>query len=276
MAPGPLAIGVDLGGTWLRLVALGPRGTVADRARVAAPTDLAAALRAEWRARGWTKRRVARLVVAARGVWTPAERAAVASRLRGLAGAVAAIPDVEAAHLGALGGGPGLLLLAGTGSIALGRTARGAWLRAGGLGPLLGDEGSAFWIGREWLRGEPLERARALARGPDAVARIAALAKGVVRRARRGGRREREVVGAAQDQLAALAGELLATLGPCDGSWGGALLGDAWFRAGVVARLGDRVRWREPARDAVLAAAREALAWSASGGPRTSRPSPRS
>lgn len=274
MAPEPLAIGVDLGGTWLRLVALSADGRVVARARVPAPRALAPALRAEWRARGWTKARVASLVVAARGVWTPAERAAVTRDLRGLAGRARAISDVEAAHLGALGGGPGLLLLAGTGSIALGRTADGAWLRAGGLGPLLGDEGSAFWIGREWLRGASTEaaglaRARALARSPDAVARIAALAKGVVARARRGGRREREVVAAAQDQLAALAAGVLdrLDLSACEASWAGSLLGDAWLRAGVVERLGGRVRWRDPARDAALAAAHEALA--ASGGART-------
>ncbi len=270
MAPDRLAIGVDLGGTWLRLVALTPRGTVAGRARVAAPPDLAPTLRALLRARGWTKARVASLVVAARGVWTPAEREALARRLRGLAAQVAAISDVEAAHLGALGGRPGLLLLAGTGSIALGRTSRGAWLRAGGLGPLLGDEGSAFWIGREWLRRGELAPARSLARAPDAVARIAALAKGVVARARRGARREREIVVAAQEQLAALADELLPRLpAPCEASWGGALLGDDWFRAGVAARLGARVQWREPARDAALAAAHEALSRDASGGART-------
>ncbi len=264
MAPGPLAIGVDLGGTWLRLVALTPRGSVAGRARLHAPADLGDALHRMWRVRGWTKRRVTSLVVAARGVWTPAERAAVASGLRGLAGRVSAISDVEAAHLGALDGRPGLLLLAGTGSIALGRTARGAWLRAGGLGPLLGDEGSAFWIGREWLRAEAagagLIQARALARAPDAPARIAALAKGVVARARRG-RRERAIVVAAQDQLAALALDVVSRLGvaSCEASWAGSLLGDAWFRAGVASRLGARVQWRPPARDAALAAAHEAL-----------------
>ncbi len=259
-----LAIGVDLGGTWLRLVALSGQGRVVARTRVAAPRDLAGALRAEWRARGWTKARVASLVVAARGVWSPAERAAVASGLRGLARRVSAISDVEAAHLGALGGGPGLLLLAGTGSIALGRTSDGAWVRAGGLGPLLGDEGSAFWIGRAWLRAEAegagLVRARALARAPDAVARIAALAKGVVARARRG-RRERAIVVEAQEQLAALALDVVSRLdvAPCEASWAGSLLGDAWFRAGVARRLGGAVRWRPPARDAALAAAYQAL-----------------
>ena len=70
---------------------------------------------------------------------------------------------------------PGVLLLAGTGSIVLGRDRRGRWARAGGLGPLLGDEGSAFWLGREWLRAaRDALRAAPPPPAPDPVARIAA------------------------------------------------------------------------------------------------------
>ena len=56
-------------------------------------------------------------------------------------------PDVHAALQSAVGGGPGVALIAGTGSIAFGRRAQGATARAGGWGHLLGDEGSAYWIG---------------------------------------------------------------------------------------------------------------------------------
>ena len=42
----------------------------------------------------------------------------------------------------------GYCLIAGTGSIALGRAAKGDLVRAGGHGYLLGDEGSAAWIGK--------------------------------------------------------------------------------------------------------------------------------
>src|SRR5207249_5829456 len=42
-------------------------------------------LRAVWRRRGWSRRRVAALVVASRGLWTAGERQALARRLRGLA-----------------------------------------------------------------------------------------------------------------------------------------------------------------------------------------------
>ena len=46
---------------------------------------------------------------------------------------------------------PGVVVVAGTGSIAYGRDARGRAARAGGWGYLLGDEGAGFWIGRAAL-----------------------------------------------------------------------------------------------------------------------------
>jgi len=57
--------------------------------------------------------------------------------------------DTEVAHAGAFGGGPGILVIAGTGSVAFGTNDEGLRARAGGWGYLFGDEGSAFWIARE-------------------------------------------------------------------------------------------------------------------------------
>jgi N-acetylglucosamine kinase-like BadF-type ATPase len=56
--------------------------------------------------------------------------------------------DGEILLVGGLGGAEGYCLISGTGSIALGRSRDGRLVRAGGLGYLLGDEGSAAWIGR--------------------------------------------------------------------------------------------------------------------------------
>jgi N-acetylglucosamine kinase-like BadF-type ATPase len=50
--------------------------------------------------------------------------------------------------LEATGEGPAIVLIAGTGSAAVGRDAHGQIARIGGHGPLLGDEGSAFDVGR--------------------------------------------------------------------------------------------------------------------------------
>jgi glucosamine kinase len=270
----PLAVGLDVGGTRVRLLAVrGGRPVArAERQAIALP-DLATALRTEWRRRQWTARGVAALVVAARGVWTRAEREALARRLRGLAGRVRVVADAEAALLGALDGGPGILLLAGTGSIVLGRDAGGRLARAGGLGPLLGDEGSAFWLGREWLRTTAGDDdglvARGRARGPDAVRRVAALAPRVIAHARRGDRRARAIVAAGQAALAAGARRVARRLGlpaPVAASWAGAVLDDPWYRAGTrraLRRAGLAVSWRAPAATPVEAAARLAAALAA-------------
>jgi glucosamine kinase len=55
--------------------------------------------------------------------------------------------DGKTAWLGAFGGEPGIAVFAGTGSGAMGSDGE-RWARAGGHGFLLGDEGSAYWIGR--------------------------------------------------------------------------------------------------------------------------------
>src|SRR6185312_11694627 len=70
---------------------------------------------------------------------------------------------IEAEHLnvtdhatialsGAASGKPGIVVIAGTGSIAFGQNARGEAARAGGWGYIYGDEGSAFDIVRQALR----------------------------------------------------------------------------------------------------------------------------
>ncbi|HEX6086762.1 MAG TPA: BadF/BadG/BcrA/BcrD ATPase family protein [Thermoanaerobaculia bacterium] len=59
--------------------------------------------------------------------------------------------DARIALTGAVGFGPGIVVISGTGSVAFGRNAEGAEGRAGGWGPTLGDEGSGFWIAREGL-----------------------------------------------------------------------------------------------------------------------------
>ena len=59
--------------------------------------------------------------------------------------------DVDAAHLGAFGGEAGILILSGTGSMAWARDVLGRSHRVGGWGDVVGDEGSAYWIGQRVL-----------------------------------------------------------------------------------------------------------------------------
>jgi N-acetylglucosamine kinase-like BadF-type ATPase len=60
--------------------------------------------------------------------------------------------DQEIALDGAFAGGPGILIIAGTGNNCIGRSSSGQLFGAGGWGPVLGDEGSGYWIGLEALR----------------------------------------------------------------------------------------------------------------------------
>ncbi|HUA20026.1 MAG TPA: BadF/BadG/BcrA/BcrD ATPase family protein [Bryobacteraceae bacterium] len=60
--------------------------------------------------------------------------------------------DAFIALTGATAGEPGLIVIAGTGSIAFGRNATGQTARAGGWGYLFGDEGGGFHIVRQALR----------------------------------------------------------------------------------------------------------------------------
>src|SRR5215467_13584597 len=60
--------------------------------------------------------------------------------------------DAFIASIGAIGIDPGILLIAGTGSIVIGRNKNRNMFRVGGWGPFFGDEGSGFWIGREAVR----------------------------------------------------------------------------------------------------------------------------
>jgi N-acetylglucosamine kinase-like BadF-type ATPase len=61
------------------------------------------------------------------------------------------VNDALVALVAGAGEAPGIVLIAGTGSIAYGRDGSGRAARAGGWGYLLGDEGSGFWIGRRAL-----------------------------------------------------------------------------------------------------------------------------
>src|SRR5687767_8818745 len=58
------------------------------------------------------------------------------------------VNDALIALVAGAGDRPGVVVVAGTGSIAYGRDANARAARSGGWGYLLGDEGGGFWIGR--------------------------------------------------------------------------------------------------------------------------------
>jgi len=83
---------------------------------------------------------------------TGSGRLEIANVMRGLlssivGGEIEIIGDVEVGFEDAFGSGPGVLVIAGTGSIAYGRNAAGETARAGGWGHAISDEGSGYSIG---------------------------------------------------------------------------------------------------------------------------------
>jgi N-acetylglucosamine kinase-like BadF-type ATPase len=62
------------------------------------------------------------------------------------------VTDADIALYGATDGAPGIVVIAGTGSICCGINARGKRFIAGGWGPIAGDEGGGAWIARRALR----------------------------------------------------------------------------------------------------------------------------
>ncbi len=93
------------------------------------------------------------LLVGAAGAGRDPERTELANALRadGLAARVEVTTDIDLALAGAFEAGPGIVVSAGTGSIAVGRDAKGARRRIGGYGWQMGDEGSGYAMGRAAL-----------------------------------------------------------------------------------------------------------------------------
>ncbi len=237
-----LRLGVDLGATWLR-ACLCDDGKVlwTERLHATAWRDAPDALRRILKKR--RLRRVDALVLGGTRLGGRAGRATLTKLLRPLAARVKVVPDFEIAHAAAFGAGPGVLLVASTGSIAFARGG-GKSSRAGGLGPLLGDEGSGFWLGRAASRDAALRRELRLpapldlAHAPDPVRATAALAPKVLRSRAARARRLKEQ---AAHHLAALAGEAVAGLAlprPVPLALHGSLFKDAGLKAAVLRRLG--------------------------------------
>ncbi len=83
------------------------------------------------------------------GAGRPEVRDVIAGIMREvLRGRIEVVSDLETTLEAAFGGGPGVIVIAGTGSIAYGRDAQGKTARAGGWGLAISDEGSGQWIGR--------------------------------------------------------------------------------------------------------------------------------
>lgn len=172
-----VVVGIDGGGSKTRAVVASPDGQVIGAADAPgsavraggvphAADVIAACVRAALRSAGREHTTPAALVAGIAGVGREPERAALADALtaRGLAGTITVTTDAAIALDDAFSDGPGILLIAGTGSIAYGRAPDGRFERCGGWGPVLGDEGGGAWIGRRALN---VAAAAADGREPD-------------------------------------------------------------------------------------------------------------
>ncbi len=94
------------------------------------------------------------IVAGVAGAGLPEERELLKSTIKGRysTALVRVHHDAFIAHYGALSGRPGILVTAGTGSIAFGINEEGQETRAGGWGWMFGDEGSGWWIGRRAIQ----------------------------------------------------------------------------------------------------------------------------
>ncbi|MDE2509566.1 MAG: hypothetical protein KGL74_00460 [Elusimicrobia bacterium] len=249
------ALGVDLGATWLRACLADGAGV--RTARVPAvdwrelPKTLPGLLR---------KLRAPRLDVLTVGstrLGGTEGRTQLAKALKRMARKVRVLPDYEIAHLAAFGAGPGVVLVASTGSAAFARGGRNRKNRAGGYGPLLGDEGSGFWLGREGARDETLRTALRLphpldlAHADDPVRATAALAPRVLR----GSPRLRAEAARHLAALARQAARGLALPRPTPLALHGSLFRDARLRTAVLRELGRGWAVVEPRVPAERAAA---------------------
>lgn len=163
--------------------------------------------------------------------------------------------DHVIAHRAAFGTSHGVLVVSGTGSIAFGRNQAGETARAGGWGPSISDEGSAFWVGREAVaaalhnydRGQTEGLLTAIAQqwkvAPEEVVRLAnaaeprfaELAPLVVAQAEKGDATAREITQRAGQALAELGCAVIKRLWPQGGVvpvalGGGVLQGAALVR----------------------------------------------
>lgn len=200
---------------------------------------------------------------------------------------VLVVEDGEIALDGALGDEAGILLAAGTGSVAWGRAEDGRVARCGGWGRIVGDEGSAYGLVRDAIRAGLRgldgrgEESALLAEILGAVgltepralppwltrtgkAEVAALAPLVLERAIAGDPTASRVVEEASAELALHVQALLRRLGPWSGPvplvLHGGLLTDPRLAGRVRDRLVDApVRLRTAAADPVTAAVRRAV-----------------
>lgn len=157
-------LGVDGGGTNSRAVVIDETGAVRGEGRSAAAnllrvglenavTHILQAVSAACREAGIEISRITAACIGLAGVSQANYHSQMLDALKTALpiASIALETDARVALAGATGNQPGVVIIAGTGSIACGINSRGRFARAGGWGPIMGDEGSGGYIGRRAL-----------------------------------------------------------------------------------------------------------------------------
>lgn len=158
---GRIVCAVDGGGSKTLAVVLGPDGAELGRSATGPSNYLAgeadrvvanvtSAVEQAVKAAG-AALPVDRLWVGLAGIDRTGAREAIANRLAVLTNDLRLTNDARLLF-GAFPNETGIVLIAGTGSIALGRDRHGETARAGGWGYLIGDEGSGYDLGRQGIQ----------------------------------------------------------------------------------------------------------------------------
>jgi len=228
------AAGVDRGGTWTRLSCVDSRGRELRRASF--PTSdlgrLTARLEKEFKKLKLNAE--IPLIIATRGAFSKKwKRDFLFKAARRRFNLVNVISDAEAAHFAAFGGKEGLLLIAGTGSVAFYRDNTGRLVKTGGYNPVGGDPGSGRWLGRQYLKklNKPLT---GLSRGQTAAYAAVLLASAEKKEGW-----QRKLVERAQNSLAALIAKSLKKTPRAKKikvALAGGLTKNKFFREGLIKR----------------------------------------
>lgn len=176
------------------------------------------------------------------------------------------VNDALIALVAGAGDGPGVVVIAGTGSIAFGRSRDNRAARAGGWGYILADEGSGYWIGRQALsavmrefdgRGpatsltplllahlqvsQPMEIGPRVYRGDLPLASIAALAPLVAQAARSGDVLAADIMTRAAEELCRAAAAVVRQLNMGDQAFPCLLSGGIFGIPSLVADMARRL-----------------------------------
>jgi N-acetylmuramic acid 6-phosphate etherase len=160
-----LLIGIDGGGTATRAVLADGEGNVLGRGAAGpgnpkavgleqALSEARLAIDAAFLGAGINPETAAGICLALAGAGRPEDRPPIESWIKQerIAERVAVLPDALAVLAAASPDVVGVSLIAGTGSMAYARNADGEEARAGGWGPLFGDEGSGYLLALAGLR----------------------------------------------------------------------------------------------------------------------------